>query len=919
MSLGHLLDVLSGDPGVARARRRPARGAHRRRGRRGGRAPGAAGRAGPLRAAGTHQAAARRDCHRRGRPRTSAPPCAASSTPTRSPTSRPGRRCPTSGSARAATPSAGASPCCAGSPPRPDDPAYGPLDVVVAPVRAVLQPVVKGSATCARSPCAPATRRPLEQVVAEPRGRRLHPHRPGRAARRVRRARRHPRRLPAHRGPPGPRRVLGRHRRGDPLVQGRRPAQPRGRRARPVGAALPGAAAHRRRARARRRPRRPAPGAADLLGKLAEGIAVEGMESLAPALVDGMEPLLDTCPRAPPWSCATPSASAPAPTTSSRPARSSSRPAGPTPPPATPCRSTCRASSAPRRSGASPTCAPTPARRACRGGPQPVHRRRRARRRRPPRARHRPHGGAALPRQHPDEALSDLRRWVAEGWRVVVVTEGHGLAKRVDEVLAEEEVPSRLDADLADLAPGVVHVTTGGSARLRRTGQPARRGHRDRPHRHPGRARSTKDMRRMPSRRRNQVDPLQLKPGDFVVHEQHGVGRFVEMVQRTVGGATPRVPRHRVRPRKRGQPGDRLFVPTDQLDQVTRTSAASSPPSTRWAAPDWPKTKASAPPLRQGDRGRADPALQRPHGDPRARLRPGHPVAARARGRLRLRRDPRPAEQHRRGQGRHGEAGPHGPPHLRRRRLRQDRDRGARRLQGRPGRQAGAVLVPTTLLVQQHFQTFSERYAQFPVVVPALSRFQSDKEAARSSTASPTAASTSSSARTACCPRTSGSRTSAWSSSTRSSASASSTRSSSRPCAPPSTCSPCPPRPIPRTLEMAVTGIREMSTLATPPEERPPGADLRRRLRREADHRRHPARAAREGQVFFVHNKVAASRRPRRASASWCPRPASPRPTGRWASTSSSRSCSTSGRSSSTCWSARRSSRRASTSPTPTP
>ena len=42
----------------------------------------------------------------------------------------------------------------------------------------------------------------------------------------------------------------------------------------------------------------------------------------------------------------------------------------------------------------------------------------------------------------------------------------------------------------------------------------------------------------MPSRRRNQVDPLQLRPGDFVVHEQHGVGRFVEMVQRTVGGAT---------------------------------------------------------------------------------------------------------------------------------------------------------------------------------------------------------------------------------------------------------------------------------------------------------------------------------------------------------------------------------------------
>ncbi len=62
--------------------------------------------------------------------------------------------------------------------------------------------------------------------------------------------------------------------------------------------------------------------------------------------------------------------------------------------------------------------------------------------------------------------------------------------------------------------------------------------------------------------------------------------------------------------------------------------------------------------------------------------------------------------------------------------------------------------------------------------------------------------------------------------------------------------------PIPRTLEMAVTGIREMSTLATPPEERHPvltfvGAydekQITAAIRREL---------LREGQVFFVHNKV---------------------------------------------------------------
>ena len=89
-----------------------------------------------------------------------------------------------------------------------------------------------------------------------------------------------------------------------------------------------------------------------------------------------------------------------------------------------------------------------------------------------------------------------------------------------------------------------------------------------------------------------------------------------------------------------------------------------------------------------------------------------------------------------------------------------------------------AVLVPTTLLANQHFKTFSERFAQFPVTVAVLSRFQSDAESDEIvARARPRARSTSSSAPTGCCSRPPGSRTSAWSSSTRSSASASSTRS----------------------------------------------------------------------------------------------------------------------------------------------
>src|SRR5574337_943402 len=67
--------------------------------------------------------------------------------------------------------------------------------------------------------------------------------------------------------------------------------------------------------------------------------------------------------------------------------------------------------------------------------------------------------------------------------------------------------------------------------------------------------------------------------------------------------------------------------------------------------------------------------------------------------------------------------------------------------------------------------------------------------------------------------------------------------------------------PIPRTLEMAVTGIREMSTIQTPPEDRHPvltfvgGYDERQvtaAIRREL---------LRDGQVFFVHNRVESIRK----------------------------------------------------------
>jgi transcription-repair coupling factor (superfamily II helicase) len=117
---------------------------------------------------------------------------------------------------------------------------------------------------------------------------------------------------------------------------------------------------------------------------------------------------------------------------------------------------------------------------------------------------------------------------------------------------------------------------------------------------------------------------------------------------------------------------------------------------------------------------------------------------------------------------------------------------------------------------------------------------------------------------------------------------------------------------------MSLTGIREMSTILTPPEERHPvltfvgpydekqiGAAIRREL-------------LREGQIFFVHNRVESIDRVAKRIRELVPRPASPPATVRWARPSWSRSWSASGRRTTTSWSAPRSSSPAWTSRTRT-
>ncbi|MCK1803775.1 transcription-repair coupling factor [Brevibacterium sp. R8603A2] len=472
---------------------------------------------------------------------------------------------------------------------------------------------------------------------------------------------------------------------------------------------------------------------------------------------------------------------------------------------------------------------------------------------------------ARAPRGYSGEVeaiLADVRALTHASWQVYVLTEGKGPGTRLVEVFTEAEVPAAFADDLAAPGtPGTVTVTTaaayGGyvieSEKLAVLTEADVLGR--------AAAASTKDMRRLPARRRrNQVDPLDLSPGDFVVHEQHGVGRFVELVQRTSGrGEAARTREYLVieyAPSKRGQPGDRLYVPSDSLDQVTRYVGGESPSVNKMGGSDWSKTKA-----------RARKAVKEIAGE-LIRL-----YSARRATRGFAFSGDSPWQQELEDAFHYVET----PDQLTtidevkadmEKEIPMDRlicgDVGYGKTEVavraafkaiQDGKQV-AVLVPTTLLVQQHLGTFGERYSGFPVSVGALSRFQTSAESQK--VKDDLAAGTldvvigthrllSGEVRFKDLGLVIIDEEQRFGVEHKETLKA--LRTNVDVLAMSAT-------PIPRTLEMAVTGIREMSTLATPPEERHPvltyvgryeDRQVTAAIRREL---------LREGQVFYIHNRV---------------------------------------------------------------
>jgi transcription-repair coupling factor (superfamily II helicase) len=452
-------------------------------------------------------------------------------------------------------------------------------------------------------------------------------------------------------------------------------------------------------------------------------------------------------------------------------------------------------------------------------------------------------------------AFAEIRGWLHEGWRVVVVTQGHGSAQRMVEVLRGEDLAARLDESLDDaIEPAVVHVSTGGLdagftselLKLAVLTESDMTGARS----------STRDSSRMPSKRRGTIDPLSLKAGDAVVHEQHGVGRYVDLVQRTVAGATREYLVIEYAPSKRGQPGDRLYVPTDSLDQVTKYVGGEAPSLDKMGGGDWQKRKGRArKAIREiaaelirlyaarmsapGHAFGADTPWQRELEDAFAYVETPDQLAAI---------DEVKADMQ--------------APHPMDRVICGDVGYGKTEIAVRAafkavmdGKQA-AVLVPTTLLAQQHFTTFTERFAAFPVAVRVLSRFQTDSErkAILAGLADGTVDVVIGTHRLLQ-PETRfqdlglvivdeeqrfGVEHKEFLKQLRTSVDVLTMSAT----------------PIPRTLEMSITGIREMSVIQTPPEERHPvltfvGAYDERQIsaaiRREL---------LREGQIFYIHNRV---------------------------------------------------------------
>jgi transcription-repair coupling factor (superfamily II helicase) len=443
----------------------------------------------------------------------------------------------------------------------------------------------------------------------------------------------------------------------------------------------------------------------------------------------------------------------------------------------------------------------------------------------------------------PAELARRLERASADGTRILLVGRGHGSLQRAAEVVGDlpvERIEAPLTAGFMSTAGRLAVVTEEDLF---------------------GSRRHTRAAPRFASRATVSVAD-ELEPGDFAVHRIHGVGRYGGVVHRELAGAE----RDYLVLEYAGT--DKLYVPTEQVGMVAKYLGGDAPRLHRLGGSDWARATARV------KRAVKDMAGELVRLYTARMAIPGHAFGPDTPWQRELE-DAFPHEET--------------PDQVTaiddvksdmERAVPMDRlicgDVGFGKTEiavraackaVMEGKQV-AVLVPTTLLAEQHFVTFSERFAPFPVKVAMLSRFLSpaqqkevvaDVAAGRTDVVIGTH-------------RLLGADVSfrdlgllVVDEEQRFGVAHKERLKRFRAHVDVLTMTATP---IPRTLEMALTGIRQMSTVDTPPEDRQPvltyvgGYDEGLALgavRREL---------LREGQVFWVHNRVATIDR----QASWLQR-----------------------------------------------
>jgi len=451
-----------------------------------------------------------------------------------------------------------------------------------------------------------------------------------------------------------------------------------------------------------------------------------------------------------------------------------------------------------------------------------------------------------------DLAIEQIAKWFKLGYEIIFSAPGSGTLKRFAELLSNADLPFQSDATksksnvIALEQSAINHGFISNKYKFVLLTEKDISGQRT----------ADKDLARMPSRRKKAIDPLLLVTGDYVVHEQHGVGRYLELINRTVNGVSREYLVLEYASSKRGQPADKLFVPTDTLEQVTKYVGGESPALHRIGGADWQSTKRKA---RKAVKQIAAELIKlyaarmsspgfafSPDTPWQSELESSFPFVETIDQQATIDEVKKDMEQ----------------PYPMDRIVCGDVGYGKTEIAVRAafkavqdGKQV-AILVPTTLLVQQHFNTFSNRYSGFPIKIAPLSRFNSVSEskqiiAGLASGEIDVVIGTHRLLSKDIVFRDLGllivdeeqrfgveHKEELKKARTNVDVLAMSAT------------------PIPRTLEMAITGIREMSNITTPPEERHPiltyvGAYDEKQVT-AAIHRE----LLRDGQVFYIHNRV---------------------------------------------------------------